>query len=62
MQSEKHPEFHASKQEEESAWDLLSQLNHLTKVLWDHYELVFLNKLRERNMPSSEPDPIELPF
>lgn len=62
MQSEKYPEFHASKQEEESAWDLLSQLNRLTDMLWDHYELVFLNKLRERNTSSSAPDSIELPF
>lgn len=62
MQSEKDPEFHASKQEEESAWELLSQLNDLTKALWDHYELVFLSKLRERNISSSAPDSIDLPF
>lgn len=63
MQTEKHPEFQASTQdEEESAFALLSQLTHLTDVLWDHYELVFLDKLRERNSSSSDQDPIKLPF
>jgi len=62
MQSEREREFHTSNEEKESAWELLSQLNHFSNLLWDHYECFFLDKLRERNLPPSKPDPIELPF
>jgi len=62
MQSEQEMEYHASISEQESAWKLLCQLNNFTKLLWDHYELVFLEKLRERESSSSEPDSVELPF
>ncbi len=63
MQSEEIKHFQEiSVQEIDSAFELLSSLNHLLALLWDHYESGFLDKLRERNLPPSEPDPIELPF
>lgn len=62
MQSEKEMEFNAFVKEKDTAWKLLCQLNNFTKLLWDHYELVFLEKLRERELSSSEPDSVELPF
>lgn len=48
--------------EQESAFALLSLLNNFTELLWDHYESFFLDKLRERESSSSEPDSVELPF
>lgn len=66
MHSKKYQEmervFNTLAKEHESAFKLLSQLNHLLDLLWDHYESSFLDKLRERNLPPSAPDPTELPF
>jgi hypothetical protein len=62
MESEKKRELNTSKKEIETAWELLSLLEHFSVLLWDHYEISFMEKFNEKHTPPSETFSIEFPF